>query len=817
MRQNMSWALAVLAFGFGFVSVANGQEGRPVGERPEASTRRTQRAEPESPVTRGVTAQGNQGAAPRLVKISGVLTEFVRNSVSSSVEMTFAVYKDELGGEALWTETQSLEVDKEGRYTVLLGAAQADGVPVELFPAGEPRWLGVEIRGQAPQSRTLLVSVPYALKALDAEKLSGKSLSDFVLSDSLGDQVRRVVEGQTIVANQATSTGTAQPGQAKASSAASSPTTAAGPMFPPSTFSGTNATQIVAVQQNGSGNGLYAQTASSSGSSVFAVANATTGSASGVIGVTNGGGAGVIGVTHAASCCTNGVYGQSINGSGVFGDATASSGFAVGVTGQTASTSGQGVSGIAHALTGSATGVYGDTESANGTGVFGVANATTGNASGVIGVTNNSGAGVIGVTNSTSVGTNGVYGQSINGNGVQGEATASSGYAVGVNGQTESTSGDGVSGTAHALTGFANGVYGQTASTNGNGVIGVATATSGSPNGVFGQTSSTNGAGVVGIATATTGFNSGFYGNTASDEGYAVHGDAVNTAGNAVGMFGTSVGTNGGIGVWGVSRGTSGFGVGVRGDLEEPTASGAAGFFITFSPTSEAGQFVNASRQGLILQGLSGPFDATQKEVFRVDASGNLHITGNLTVDGTKSSTAKLQDGREVALYAVESPENWFEDFGSGELNNGVAWVPLDASFAQAVNSAVSYHVFLTPTGDSNGLYVARKTAAGFEIREHGGGGSNVAFDYRIVVRRRGYETTRMAEVHHDTRIQELSRQHFRSLNSSEIIESAGAMRKAPIIPATRPTIPRPVVPEVPRVNVPQTPKVTVPQPHQPR
>jgi hypothetical protein len=95
----------------------------------------------------------------------------------------------------------------------------------------------------------------------------------------------------------------------------------------------------------------------------------------------------------------------------------------------------------------------------------------------------------------------------------------------------------------------------------------------------------------------------------------------------------------------------------------------------------------------------------------------------------------------------VESPENWFEDFGSAELSNGVSWVPLDASFAQAVNAAVNYHVFLTANGDSNGLYVARKTAAGFEIREHGGGTSNVAFDYRIVARRRGYEAIRMLQV----------------------------------------------------------------------
>jgi hypothetical protein len=228
-----------------------------------------------------------------------------------------------------------------------------------------------------------------------------------------------------------------------------------------------------------------------------------------------------------------------------------------------------------------------------------------------------------------------------------------------------------------------------------------------------------------------------------------------------------------------------------------------------------AGQFVAHTGTGLILQGLSGP---NFNQVFSVDANGNLNISGNLVVSGTKSSTAKLQSGREVALYAVESPENWFEDFGSAELKSGVAWVPLDASFAEATNAAVTYHVFLTPSGDSNGLYVARKTATGFEVREHGGG-SNVAFDYRIVVRRRGYETIRMAEVRTDAKTVEASHQHLAQFVNSGIPNKA-AMLKAPPrnvqAPATRVVAQRPSVQAAPRVNVPQAPKVNV-VPPQPR
>jgi len=53
----------------------------------------------------------------------------------------------------------------------------------------------------------------------------------------------------------------------------------------------------------------------------------------------------------------------------------------------------------------------------------------------------------------------------------------------------------------------------------------------------------------------------------------------------------------------------------------------------------------------------------------------------------------------------------------------------------------------LTPLGDCNGLYVADKTATGFEVRESGGGASSVGFDYRIVAKRTGYEDVRMEKV----------------------------------------------------------------------
>ena len=83
--------------------------------------------------------------------------------------MTFLLYKDQQGGAHVSLETQSVPPDKNGRYTVTLGATTNGGLPADVFANGEARWLAVQVVGQAEQARVLLVDVPYALKAADAE------------------------------------------------------------------------------------------------------------------------------------------------------------------------------------------------------------------------------------------------------------------------------------------------------------------------------------------------------------------------------------------------------------------------------------------------------------------------------------------------------------------------------------------------------------------------------------------------------------------------------------------------------------------------
>src|SRR5262249_48964375 len=62
------------------------------------------------------------------------------------------------------------------------------------------------------------------------------------------------------------------------------------------------------------------------------------------------------------------------------------------------------------------------------------------------------------------------------------------------------------------------------------------------------------------------------------------------------------------------------------------------------------------------------------------------------------------------------------------------------------------YRVFPAPEGDCRGLFVRRKSATTFEVRELMGGKSSIAFSYRIVGRRKDIkEHRRFAKI--DTRL----------------------------------------------------------------
>ncbi len=128
---------------------------------------------------------GPEALMNRLITFSGTLKDAQGHPRLGIMGITFTLYASQEDGDPLWRESQAVQTDEQGRYTVLLGVTQKEGLPVGVFSDGKARWLGVEVQGEKEQPRVLLVAVPYALKAADADTVGGKSLSSFVLYEDL--------------------------------------------------------------------------------------------------------------------------------------------------------------------------------------------------------------------------------------------------------------------------------------------------------------------------------------------------------------------------------------------------------------------------------------------------------------------------------------------------------------------------------------------------------------------------------------------------------------------------------------------------------
>jgi hypothetical protein len=130
-----------------------------------------------------IAQQSGDVMVPPLVNFSGMLRDGNGQALTGVVGVTFCLYSDQQGGTPLWIETQNVQPDKRGHYSVMLGSTTSEGLPPSLFASGEARWLGVQVQGQEEQPRVMLLSVPYAMKAGDAQTVGGLPASAFVLAE----------------------------------------------------------------------------------------------------------------------------------------------------------------------------------------------------------------------------------------------------------------------------------------------------------------------------------------------------------------------------------------------------------------------------------------------------------------------------------------------------------------------------------------------------------------------------------------------------------------------------------------------------------
>jgi hypothetical protein len=583
---------------------------------------------------------------PRLVQFSGTIKESIGRPVEG---VTFGLYKDQEGGAPIWMETQNVQLDENGRYNALLGATRNEGLPMELFTSGEARWLGVQPAGQPEQPRVLLLSVPYALKALDAETVGGLRPSAFLLaaagtSSAATTEPTKTGDAAAITAASIGGGGTANflPVWTSGSTLGNSLLFQTGGNLGLGT-----STPVTALDVRGTANTFQALTSSSTGIGVLGSANAASGANFGVQGLSaSTSGIGVLGKNTAANGSTVGIMAQVVSPSGTAAILNNQGGGDVFV-GQVA-----GVTKFAMDKNGDLTVANGDVNVLGGdvalfSGNVVFSDLTKQNTAAITQVT--VGSGIIGggkapsvslkldttvtdarylrltggtltgaltgtVASFSSSSTDALTGASSTGFGVSGASSSGDGVAG------HSNSGIGVSGSS----GSSTGVYGN--SPSGDGVLGVSSSKFGvhgtSPTGFGVVGESTSGVGVHG--TVTSGASIGVLGSSTSSTGTGVaglntaNGTAVSgqsTSGNAI--VGTS--TAGGIGVQGTSTGFRG----VVGNSD--THGGVVGFSTSGDGTS--GVACNSACGGAGILGVGQRAGLFQ---------GNVGVSGTLAVSGFK-------------------------------------------------------------------------------------------------------------------------------------------------------------------------------------
>jgi hypothetical protein len=628
---------------------------------------------------------------PRLVNFSGRAISVQGSPVTGIAGITFAIYKDQSGGSPLWIETQNVNSDAKGSYTVQLGATTAEGLPLDLFTSGEARWLGVRVNGGEEQPRVLLLSVPYALKAADAETVGGLPASAFMLAAAPS-----TAAGSTDVIMNA---------------GANSNTPA---------LAGTGTTDFLPLWTNSTG---------TLGNSVLFQSG--TGSTAKI---------GINSTTPASTLDVNGAV-------------TARGNLSLPATGTATTTAGKN----SQPLTFAASSYNSSTGSAVNQNFRWQAEPTgndTANASGTLNL---------------------LYS-------VGGNALAETGLKVAKNGQITFAAGQTFPGAGGGtITGITAGTDLTGGGTSGNVTLSLNTATVPQLTSVN-AFSALNTFPTVGVGTSSPLANLDVIGGgglhiLAGDPGcgtfaaigflttplsgcgnYALLGDAsggtylnasgssstihfrINNGdvnGDAMDILSTNQVIVPGSFLPGIGIGTTPF-LPPQAALEVETGNEVAGWFeddYADNPTIYAYNAAPSSDEAYGFQAGGGVGYCT------------INILGDLKCTGSKSAVVPVDGGsRKVALYAVEAPENWFEDYGSGQLSNGSVRIDLESTFAQTVNTDLDYHVFLTPNGDCKGLYVSQKSPTSFEVHELGSGTSSVAFDYRIIAKRKNYENIRLAD-----------------------------------------------------------------------
>ncbi|UOK42598.1 MULTISPECIES: hypothetical protein [Flavobacterium] len=362
----------------------------------------------------------------------------------------------------------------------------------------------------------------------------------------------------------------------------------------------------------------------------------------------------------------------------------------------------------AHTSTSAYSNVTGYPNTTSGRAISGYADT---NGMGVFGFSNRTGYGVVGLTKANLLSSyiqtgEGVLGQSdgatggptipIGVHGIIDESTAGNWKANGVTGENNNLSaGSGFSGGSYAANGVASGVYGNYASKFPN---------SGTDAYVFGVSGD-----ILKIGTAFIPDGSG-------------------------GVFGS--GGAGQFGMLGYNslNGTqySVYGGGKGGDINGNN-NGTGRSVNDSKPNNRIGLGINGGFMGGYIKG-------NQYGVISKGEEFGMYVQGNTIINKPVVQLTENGNSERTISYTAASTTVDVTTRGTGKLTNGEAYITFKDAFKKLVSKNEGINVTVTPTSETNGVYVSRVSSDGFYIKENQRGTSNATFNWVAIGTKAGYE-----------------------------------------------------------------------------
>jgi hypothetical protein len=136
------------------------------------------------------------------------------------------------------------------------------------------------------------------------------------------------------------------------------------------------------------------------------------------------------------------------------------------------------------------------------------------------------------------------------------------------------------------------------------------------------------------------------------------------------------------------------------------------------------GGYVKGSQYGLMTQG----------NEFGMYVQGNT-ITNEPIVQLTDTNNAQ-----RTISYTATSIEVDVTTRGTGKLSNGESFITFKEAFKNLVSENEAVNITITPTGETNGVFISKVTKEGFYVKENLNGRSNASFNWTAIGTRKGYE-----------------------------------------------------------------------------